>query len=179
MINEPVTINVCLDNLREGEREKLLALIEKANKPVPKTWIPIESEAWYQITGDGCTREYNWRNNDFCWQCYAIGNYFKTREEAKFAVEKLKVIAELKRFAEEHNEFMDWGDIDDIKWCIMYNHTDKTFYICSQSYIQIETINFSSKEIAQKAIEYIGEDRLKRYYFEVQEEQNDSQSWRI
>ena len=86
------------------------------------------------------------------------------------AVEKLKVIAELKRFAEEHNEFMDWDDIDDTKWGIMYNHTDKTFYICCQSYIQIGMINFSSKEIAQKAIEYIGEDRLKKYYFEVQEE---------
>ena len=68
---------------------------------------------------------------------------------------------------------MDWGDIDDINWCIMYNHTDKTYFICSQSYIQIETIIFSSKEIAQKAIEYIGEDRLKKYYFGVQEEQND------
>ena len=74
--------------------------------------MPVESEAWYQITGDGCTQEYNWHNNDFCWQCYTIGNYFKTREEAEFAVEKLKVIAEMKRFAEEHNEWIDWNNTE-------------------------------------------------------------------
>lgn len=170
MNSEPLTINVYLDNLDEEEREKFLALVEKANKPETKIWIPVESEAWYQITGDGCTQEYNWHNNDFCLQCYAIGNCFKTKAEAEFAVEKLKVIADLRRIAEKYNEFMDWSDMDDIKWSIMYNHADKTFYICSQSYIQSETIHFSSKEIAQKAIEYIGEDRLKKYYFEVQEE---------
>ena len=173
MNSEPLTINVYLDNLNEEERDKFLALAEKANKPVTKTWIPVEGELWYKITGGGCTEAHNWHNNDFCWQHYAIGNCFKTKAEAEFAVEKLKVIAALRRFAEEHNERIEWNNIENDKWCIMYNYANKEICFSCHSSLQIETIYFSSKEIAQKAMEYIGEDRLKKYYFEIQEEQND------
>jgi len=173
MSSKPTTINVYLDSLSEEERKEFLTLDAKAGKPKSNIWKPVEGDIWFSITTDGHIISRIWNTKDYCEQHYALGNCFKTFQEAEFACEKQKVLVELKRFAEEHNEFMDWSNIDVSKWCIMYNHTDKTFYICSQSYIQSETINFSSKEIAQKAIEYIGEDRLKKYYFEVQEEQND------
>ena len=174
MNSEPSTINVYLDNLDEEEREKFLALVEKANKPETKTWIPVEGELWYKIIGDGCTESHNWYNNDFCWQHYAIGNCFKTKAKAEFAIEKLKVIAELRRIAEKYNEVVDDTKSNRFIYELRYDKNDDIIYVHARMYDQInQAITFSSSEISRKAIDCIGEQRLKKYYFEVQEEQND------
>lgn len=80
-------------------------------------------------------------------------------------VEKLKVIAELKRFAKEHN-----GKFKDVRFYLWYNYVDKyvTTLFVSHPFI-ISAIAFSSEEIAEQAISAIGEERLKKYYFEVED----------
>lgn len=135
---------------------------EKANK----VWEPKAGEKFYSIIGTGevttCT----------CYKCddyrerHSIGNCFRTKEEAEFAVERLKVIAELRRFAEEHDEPILWSsDSSVMKYSIIYDHyCDWVVAKCTHT-MQEATIYFSSLEIANAAIEAIGEDRLKKYYF--------------
>ena len=159
------------ENLSQEERSTLLSLIEKASKPKNKVWKPEENETYYYICSY-CNIEkdtyydINIKNNIHK-NRYAIGNCFKTKEEAEFALERQKVITELKRFALEHNDKeIDWSD-GKPKWLIYSNRNHVGFkYV---NLLKENNIYFTSEKITQAAIKEIGEERLKKYYFEVKE----------
>ena len=69
-----------------------------SNKKKSKVWKPADREKYYYIRNDGEVYQAFYEKNCST-DCgnYSLGNCFRTEEEAKFAVEKLKVIAELKR----------------------------------------------------------------------------------
>ena len=146
------TLNVNLNNLTEEERNTLLALVEKSVKE-PKVWKPEINEKYYYVRSDGGI-DYSIWNNDKCDNnSYTIGNCFK----------------ELKRFAQEHNTLeINWNDIDQEKYYFYYNCTYKRFDINLVYGTKGNAIYFSSKEIAEQAVKEIGEERIKKYYFEVE-----------
>lgn len=133
-----------------------------------KVWEPSLGDLYYYINSNGDIKlsYYNTRSIDK--RC--IGNYFKTDEEAEHMVEKLKVIKELRDFALEHNdEEIDWVDNEQDKWEISYKDSNVE-PICNNYYrAQAFNIYFASKEIAQEAIKKIGEDRIKKYYFDIED----------
>ncbi len=93
-----------------------------------------------------------------------MGNCFKSKEEAEFAVKRAKVIAELRRFAEENNGELDFQSVTKRKYHIQYSTRTDTILI---DYIYNDVQNeiyFSSEQIARDAIKSIGEVR-KKYYF--------------
>ncbi len=94
---------------------------------------------------------------------FAIGNYFKTEEDAEFAVERLKVIAELKKFARpfKHGE--------DNYYCYFDFDLNDVSLIKEKFYPSGNILFFDSKKTAQQAIAAVGEDRIKKYYFGVAE----------
>ena len=163
-----MSLNVNMENLTEEERNQLLALVKKSTEK-HKVWKPDYDEKYYFLTSYADIDITIWANDapDKC--KYAIGNCFRTHEEAEFAVEKLKVIAELKRFAQEHNEKIDWNNSCKKKYYIYYDYSTKTIACNFKQYTRMSTIYFSSREIAQQAIDTIGADRLKKYYFEVED----------
>lgn len=164
-------ITVNMDNLSTDERNTLLKLIEKSIKPKNKVWKPEIGEDYYCINSDSnkMISYYHWQNDVYDKHYYETGNCFKTKEEAEFALEKQKVITELKRFALENNECeLDWYDYDQEKYYIKYACQHDYFSIHHNCGIKCPvTIYFSSEDIAKQAIKTIGEDRLKKYYFEV------------
>ena len=103
----------------------------------------------------------------------SMGLCFQTEKQAEFMVEKLKVIHELEKFAYENNEEeIDWNDTNQEKLCLSMNYMDKCidiYYTYAWIYSP-SNIYFTSKKIAKEAIETIGEDRIKKYYFGVKEE---------
>lgn len=165
MNNQNITIN--MENLSQEERNTFLSLIEKANKPKNKVWKPEKDETYYYSYSDGSIEEATWDNVNVDKNRYAIGNCFKTKEEAEFALERQKVITELKRFALEHNEKeIDWSD-GKPKWLIYSNRNH-----VGVKYVNLlkeNNIYFTSEKITQAAIKEIGEKRIKKYYFEVKE----------
>lgn len=172
MENQNITVN--MENLSNEERTTLLSLIEKASKPKNKVWKPEENETYYYICSY-CNIEkdtyydINIKNNIHK-NRYALGNCFKTKEEAEFALERQKVIMELKRFALEHNkEDIDWNDSKQRKYVLSYQHNKNIIFIDYYYNYQSCSIYFTSEEIAQTAIKEIGEERIKKYYFEVKE----------
>lgn len=169
MDNNNITVN--MENLSQEERSTLLSLIEKANKPKNKVWKPEENETYYYLYSYGNIEKATCANSNMNKNRYAIGNCFKTKEEAEFALEKQKVITKLKRFALEHNkEKIDWNN-SKMKYFLYFNHEKNCIvitYSCIHQYI-CEPIYFTSEKIAQAAIKEIGEERLKKYYFEVKE----------
>lgn len=168
MDNNNITVN--MENLSQEERTALLSLIEKANKPKNKVWNPEENETYYYSYSDGHIEKATCDNRNMDKNRYAIGNCFKTKEEAEFALERQKVITELKRFALEHNDKeIDWNNIEQRKCFLSYQHDKNIIFIDFYYSVQIYNIYFTSEEIAQAAIKEIGEERLRKYYFEVKE----------
>lgn len=137
-----------------------------------KTWEPKEREPYYYVENNGetlgdCNSNHQVDKDRIC-----LGNCFKTQEEAKHMVEKLKVINELKKFALENNEAeIDWENRRQTKYLITYDYVCKELEIAYYYYTQYLPFNiyFTSREITQKAIETIGEDRIKKYYFDVED----------
>lgn len=163
-------ISVNLENLSEEEREQLMKLIQKSNGFKSKMWKPEDNEKYFYVSGHGVINICRWINDTTDNGCYEIGNCFKTKEEAEFALEKAKVEAELRRFAEENNEYkIDWEDDDQEKWFIYYNCDMKKIDIIYNTVLKTHCIYFSSKKIAKQAIDYIGEERLKKYYLGIED----------
>ena len=162
------TLQINMNNLTDEERTTLLSLVEKANKPKNKVWKPKFGLVYYFISNNGEIEATNCIESIADEERFVFGNCFKTEDEAKFALEKLKVITELKRFAIEHNEGeIDWSDSEQKKYYIYYschiNRTDIDF----TTQMRENIVYFTSQEIATQAIQEIGEERLKKYYFEV------------
>lgn len=164
-----MNLNVNMENLTEEERNQLLALVKKSTEE-PKVWKPKDEEEYYYIISGGAinSQKYQAFFNDK--SRYEIGNCFKTEEEAEFAVERQKIITELKRFAQEHNDKINWNN-GRWKYYLVYDYhyPVKDISIYSTIYVKRNGIFFTSKEIAQQAIDTIGADRLKKYYFEVED----------
>ena len=97
------------------------------------------------------------------------GNCFKTQEEAEFAAEQIKVYQELKLFAEENGDPINWNNYNQIKYRFSYDYSDDTFVFDSNCWICHQgSIYFSSQELVKQAIETVGADRIKKYLFGVE-----------
>lgn len=161
-------ISVNLENLSEEEREQLMKLIQKSNGCKRRAWKPENNETYFYISGCGVISSYKWINDTTDNGYYEIGNCFKTKEKAEFALEKVKVETELRRFAEENNEYeIDWKDRRE-KYFIYYDYIKEIISTSYKfSFRRTSAPFFTSKEIVEQAIKSIGEERLKKYYFGV------------
>ena len=137
-----------------------------------KYWTPKEKEKYFYI--EDCMGVSDDRNVqapiDYC--RFNIGNCFKTKEEAEHILEKLKVIHELQKFAYENNEEeIDWKNLNQCKYYLVYDTKDEDLYVDYSIQCESEPFNiyFTSSKIAKRAIEAVGEDRIKKYYFNVED----------
>ena len=152
--------------IEEKQLNELLGIKES------KVWKPQLCDKFWSINALGDIAATYWQStNDSHEALWLMGNVFKTKEEAEFAVEKRKVKVELQRYADEHNECeIDWEDSSQEKKYIKFHHDYNEFSI-RNSFVEqhSNTVYFTSKEIAEQAIQAIGEERLKKYYFGVEE----------
>ena len=122
---------------------------------VSKVWKPEYGETYYFIDSEGKIIKSKWTNHEFDDSRYILGNCFKTQQEAEKEKDKLILIADLKRFAQENNKGeIDWNNENQNKWSVMYNFDDENIDTeCHQVYKESILPYFTSKEIAQKAID--------------------------
>ncbi len=165
---ENITVN--MENLTKEERKQLLALVEKGNKTKSKVWKPEKGEIYFLATQTGVVHSHTWTDGRIDNDCYNFGNCYRTEKEAEFFIEKRKVEADLKRFAEENNdEEIDWNKHSVPKYIIQYDCFSKQVVIYETQSIKGVDVYFTSEEITKQAIQEIGEERLKKYYFEVED----------
>ena len=92
-----------------------------------------------------------------------IGNIFKTKEQAEFAVEKLKVEAELRKYSRPFRE-------DENNYFIQINSSYNNIVIDTDEGYQTQgTIYYETRNEALLAIESVGEERIKKYIFGVED----------
>ena len=132
---------------------------------------PSKGDEYYYIDNDGEILRGHWNIiNDAPSSLDAyrrdIGNVFKTTEEAEFELEKLKVCNKLKSLSDDDQEW----DAAHTHYCIKYDldfHEFECWSICH--YKLPHEYWFKSEESAKAAIKIIGEDKLKKYIFNIKE----------
>lgn len=133
-------------------------------------WKPEIDSHYYMIRSDGLVVvvPHKWNDSNYDNGCYAIGNCFKTWKEAEFARERLKVLAELKEFAEPRDA--EWT-YDQLHYFISYNYYTYSIHISfnRQFKAPLPILYFESAKDAQEAIDKVGEERVKKYYLGVVE----------
>lgn len=151
----------------EAKVKDLQEEIEKLKKEEAKelTW-PKYGDTYWSINATGSISSDTWRGYHSDRGCLSIGNVFHSEEEAEFAWERLKVIAELKKFAEP--EDMTWDRIN-FHYVLEYDYNTETIYIDWYGVYRNSGIHFESEEKALEAIKAVGSHRIIKYYLGVRE----------
>ena len=141
-------------------KQRIAELEEQAKE---KQEFPQEDDVFCFINTFGKPVESTWGESITNRQLIEIGNMFRTKEQAEFAVEKLKVEAELRKFSRPFKE-------DEYNYFIQIHPSHNNIVTDSDDYYQTQgTIYFESTTIANEAIDAIGENRIKKYIFGVED----------
>lgn len=160
-------------NKKEYE-EKLEYLITQAeifNKQIEElknvkieedsVWKPkYNGDYWYIDIYCGVLKSI-WKDTDADNLMLLCGNIFKTGEEAKFEAERLKVVAELKKFSRKFRK----GELN--YYISLNSKTNELGVTLSDIYTRFD-FYFNSYEKANEAIKSVGEDRIKKYLFSIE-----------
>lgn len=163
-----------IKNLTEAEEKEFYRLVEKMNGKetgCKGKETRVLGDTVYYIDYIGRIRKRTWINDEYALDMWELGNIFFTKKEAEFAREKRKVEVELERYAKEHN-----GPILEDNYCILYDedNVELDYDVWTGGKAQ-GTVVFTSKQLVFDAIEAIGKDRILKYLFDVdcEEETND------
>lgn len=157
-----------LDRISELEQQiaTLKAEVEREEKEKDpnKRWRADESCLYWFVQSNGnpyCVYEYNRDIDNFR---YDTHNYFQTEEEARRYASVLETERQLKKFADEHNDVIDWTNINQEKYYLCYSYSDYRATIADRHWTkESRTIYFSSEKIAKQVIDEIGIDKIKEY----------------
>ena len=135
------------------ERIAELEELAKGEQGFPK----VGDEYWYMTT-TGKIFNSNW--DGFVSEEYMleIGNMFRTKEQAEFAVEKLKVEAELRKFSRPFY----WGGEN---WILSMGTNKDIFLVYEDDEMNQGAVYFEGEYKALEAIEAVGKERIKKYLF--------------
>lgn len=149
-----------IDEVKSGEGEK--------PKPPHPRWIPKECEFYYYISDTRGIYIDSWHSDDIDKFRFSTGNVFRrdnvfqNSAEAEFAIERMKVLAEMREWAGNYNDiYFLFYDVNEER--IRYlPATEKTVY---------GEMRFATNEDAKNCIEAVGGDRIKKYYFMIPEDE--------
>ena len=144
--------------------------IEKIPQKHKSVWDLKTGDEYYYIDMCGDVDITAFRNGTYLTdeKIIKIGNAFLTREEAEHEVERRKCEAILLKYGTR--DLMSLGDKYTKKYYIQYDYDVDKIMIFKHYSIGIQgVINFKTEELAQKAIDEVTEERLKKYIFNVKE----------
>lgn len=158
----------------EQNKDKKIEILDdgtiKIKEPEVKgRWKPENFESYWYCWGDGEVDANKWNNGGDERRRFEIGNVFETMEEAEFARERLKIRAEMLDLGgREHfkpNEINNY---------ISYNHDTGKLVLDGGSRFQDLFMIYFDRDISLiGVIEKIGESRLKKYPFGVDDEEDE------
>ena len=150
-----------IEALETEFNEKIKALKAEAQR---EDKFPQDRDRYWYIDSDGEILSSEWERFPSEEHMLAIGNIFKTEDEAYFAVEKLKVEAELRKYSRPFDPMVD-------NFFMVLDTSGVSVDIWCRVYIKYQgTIYFESGEKVQQEIEEVGEERINKYIFGVEEQ---------
>ena len=110
-------------------------------------------EKYYTISTKGKIGSYSFCNDDFDKKIIDFGNYFKTKEEAERKCFEIRLHRKLELFALENNDTEIDLNTHSEKYIISYRIDGNIFVDKVYSFKDLGQVYFTSKEIAEKALE--------------------------
>ena len=149
-----------LEREKADGREKETADV-RVSPPNPR-WKPTAYDEYYAVS-DGRVMALVCGEDEVDERYFAVGGIFRDEAAAEFALKRLKVLAEMQEWAGEY------GDPVSIAY---YENDGKVEPIASLYPNRGEAV-FATYEDAEGCIRAIGQERLKKYYFRVSEDEDD------
>lgn len=158
--------------MRRSEYEERL---EELNKQIEELknveieedgfWKPEHMNDYWYIDSFGKVFKDRWNDSRSNFYSLCFGNVFKTKEEAEFEAERLRVYRELRQYSSNGKLCKDYFYLgyDIFKKDIVYVKV-------SNSIIRYGDLCFESKELTEKAVESVGKDKVLKYYLEIEEQ---------
>lgn len=126
--------------------------------------LPQLGDRYFVIYNDGCVGRSTYENDCTDLTRIEMGNFFRTEKEAEFAVERLKVLAEMRKFAEPFDT--KWDGITP-HYYILRDYDDDCIKVDDHFLMRSGEFYFESEERALECIDVVGADRIKKFYFGV------------
>lgn len=149
------------------DEDKLKELLVK---PEQKTVWDLEShdvshDVYYYIDDDySKVNSCDWLEDKIDLSRRKCGNAFLTEEEAEFELERRRCESIMLKYGRRMLKYKDDN------YSFQFDNTGKKVYVEVWNTCQFQgSIYFDTKELAKKAINEIGEERLKKYVFRVEE----------
>ena len=150
--------------------EDIIAEDWKIYEKPTQVWKPQADETYYSIDKSGIICGTNNVEFDMDRRAIELGNCFKTKEKAEHMLKKIKIINKLRELSN-----IKFNETDDRHYMIVYNKDDGE--IISDFCYSLKPIPFNvffkTREDCENAISTIGEDNLKKYYFDIDEVEED------
>ena len=151
------------------KQEEEIKQLKKCIKEIKKKeiegsiWKPeFGGEYWMVSIGECRVFRAFWKNSNIHEKRFNMGNVYRTQEEAEFQLERMKVLEELKKFSCKYRK----GELN--YYIYLNSNTNELGVILSDIYMRFD-FYFESYEKAEEAIKEVGEDKIKKYLFEVEE----------
>ena len=150
-------------NVQDEIKELKQRIAELEEQVKEEQEFPQDGDGYWYIDDYGYILNEKWDGLDFEEFRLEIGNMFKTKEQAEFAVEKLKVEAELRKYSRGF-------EVNKANYLIVCDtRIGELDTLFMDRYDVQGAIYFESKEKGQQAIEEVGEERVKKYIFGVED----------
>jgi hypothetical protein len=153
------TRNFSMAELLEMEFEE----IKEAKNPYTRV---NDRERYYSIFGFRTHSDTD-NNFEFDNELFSAANYFNNKEYAEYIAFKETLMRRMDRFAWENNEtVINWNDSCSEKYYIKFSNKHNELIIVWSCSYQSNNVYFTSREVAEKAIEEFKEDLMKLYTWE-------------
>lgn len=146
------------------EIEKKIEELEKQTSGA--RWKAQKNKRYYYFASCGDIKE----DYDNCYVDtirYYLGNYFRTKEEAKKIIEKIKIYTQLKDLALKLNKGREicWNDFKQAKYCISRDvEYDELIGIPTRAYQEMGQIYCLDENFLEEAKQEIGEENLRKLF---------------
>ena len=125
-----------------------------------------ENQIYLVIKPNGDVSYLRWEDDSFDRAMRNAGNIFLTKQEAEFESERRKIEAIMLKYGTR--DMMSLGDENVKKYHIIYNHeSDDLFVMVVTRCTSQGSIYFATEELAERVIDKIGKEKLKKYCFYV------------
>lgn len=147
----------------KAEIAELKAWHDEKPKPPHPRWEPEFGDIYYTTYCAEDAAKCHWMRDSLDNEYYSLGFVFKTKDEAEFDAERLKVLAKMREWAGNYNDPYAIAYIE-------FNNQDAQLIVVDNTgYSSFGEMRFATSEDAKNCINKVGEDRIKKYYFMVPE----------